>query len=230
MELDERFDADLTKVKEELRATYNAAPSQELPVVVRHSPNSIELMKWGLIPFWAKEPLPYSTINARSETVAEKPTYRKPFKSQRCIIPADGFYEWKKTSDGKQPFYFKLVSGEIFGFAGLYDIWDDKKGNVIKSFTIITTTPNELMEPIHDRMPVILEKDDEDFWLNPDNVETEPLLKLLKPYPAKKMERYPVSKFVNSPKSNGEQLIKPINEDGSDNPSLFDSEPTSNSK
>src|SRR5205814_3605401 len=134
------------------------APSQDMPVVLAKEPEKpkIEIMKWGLVPFWSKEPKPsYSTINARAEGIADKPAYRKPIRSQRCIIPADGFYEWQKTGDGKLPYFIHLKDGDLFGFAGLYDIYKDKEGNELKTFTIITTDANELMAPIHNRMPVI---------------------------------------------------------------------------
>jgi putative SOS response-associated peptidase YedK len=214
-----------------LRPHYNAAPGQFLPVVTKESPNKMSEMKWGLIPPWAKDiNIGYKMINARAETVAEKPMYKRSFVSKRCLIPADGFYEWLKKDKEKIPFFFKLKSGDLFGFAGLYEIAHDAEGKELRSFIIITTEPNELMKPIHDRMPVILEKEDEEYWLNPDNVEVEPLLKLLRPFPSEKMERYPVSKEVNSSRIDSPDLIKPVSEDKDSSPSLFDDLPTPNSK
>lgn len=194
-----------------LKARYNVAPSQVMPVVVRNSPNHFELMKWGLIPFWSKEPKAgYSTINARAEGIADKPAYRKPIRSQRCLIPADGFYEWQKTGTTKQPYFIHLKDEELFGFAGLYDIYRDKEGNELKTFTIITTEANELMAPIHNRMPVILRPEDEDLWLDPGVTDPQQVLDLLRPYSVKEMEAYPVSKQVNSPENDVPELVKAV--------------------
>jgi putative SOS response-associated peptidase YedK len=190
-EVYERFDtynelADLT-------ARYNVAPGQMNPVITSHSPNEISRMFWGLIPHWARDDsFKYKTINARAETVATLATFRQPFRHKRCIVPATGFYEPDKVNFKKAPFpwhYFRLLDQKIFGFAGLYDVWTDTKtGKEIKSYTIITTTPNSLVGKIHDRMPVILNPEDEAAWLDPDIVEPERLLPLLKQYPADKME------------------------------------------
>lgn len=194
-----------------LKARYNVAPSQVMPVVVRNSPNRLELMKWGLIPFWSKEPKAgYSTINARAEGIADKPAYRKPIRSQRCLVPADGFYEWQKNGTSKQPFFIHLKDEELFAFAGLYDIYKDKDGNELKTFTIITTEPNELMASIHNRMPVILRPEDEDLWLDPAVTDPQQVLDLLKPYSVKEMEAYPVSKQVNSPENDLPELVKAV--------------------
>ncbi len=148
----------------DLRARYNVAPGSIMPIITRNSPNRVELMKWGLIPFWSKDPkIAYSTINARSETVETSPAFRKPFKSQRCLIPASFFYEWKRIDKKtKIPYLFKLANDEVFSFAGLYDIWKDAEEKEFKTYTIITTTPNKLMESVHNRIPVLLSKEDED--------------------------------------------------------------------
>jgi putative SOS response-associated peptidase YedK len=192
-----------------LTSRYNVAPSQVLPVVVRNSPNRLEWMKWGLVPFWSKEPkASYSTINARAEGIVDKPAYRKPIRSQRCLVPADGFFEWQKTGVGKQPYFIHLKGGELFGFAGLYDIYRDKAGNELRTFTIITTEANELMLPLHNRMPVILRREDEDRWLDPAVTEPGAVLDLLKPYPAEWMEAYPVAKLVNSPENDGPEVLE----------------------
>lgn len=193
----------------DLAPRYNVTPTQVMPVF--DQPKHVELVRWGLIPFWAKDPnVGYSMINARAEGIAEKPSYRKPFRFQRCIIPADGFFEWKQTKDGKVPYYFKLKRGGLFGFAGLYDLWKDPHGHEVNSYTIITTTPNELVGNVHDRMPVILRRDDEDDWLNPDIVEPERLEHFLHPYPAAEMDAYAVSTLVNSPKNDAASLVTPV--------------------
>jgi putative SOS response-associated peptidase YedK len=177
----------------DLQPRYNIAPGQQNPVITKHSPNQISRMVWGLIPFWTKDnKFQFNTINARAEGIETKPVYKKPFRQQRCLVPATGFYEPDKLHYAKPPFpwyYFQLKDGALFGFAGLYDIWKDPKtGEEIKSYTIITTQPNELVGTVHNRMPVILHKDDEEAWLNPDITEPEHLLPLLKPYSAEHME------------------------------------------
>ena len=203
-----RFDAQQEQLS--LQPRYNVAPSQSLPVVVRNSPNRLVEMQWGLIPSWSKEPqAQFSTINARAETVTKSPVFRGPFKSRRCLVPASGFYEWQRTSNGKQPFCIRLKDDDLFAFAGLYDIWRDADGNELYSYTVITTTPNRLVAPIHNRMPVILRRDDEDAWL--DN-KTEPtrLMSLLAAYPAEEMEAYPVSRALNNPANEGAELMQPV--------------------
>jgi putative SOS response-associated peptidase YedK len=169
-------------------------------------------MVWGLIPHWAKDDkFKFQTINARVEGMESKPVYRKPFRMQRCLVPATGFYEWDKTQTPSQPYYFTLKSGEMFAFAGLYDVWTDPKTNKeIQSYTIITTAANGVVGKIHHRMPVILLREDEDEWLNPDIIEPERLLPLLKPYPDTEMIAYPVSTAVNRPNMDSAELIKPL--------------------
>jgi putative SOS response-associated peptidase YedK len=199
----------------DLTARYNIAPGQMNPVITSHSPNEISRMFWGLIPHWAKDDKhKFSTINARSETAATSPAYREPFRHRRCIVPATGFFEPDKIHYAKPPFpwhYFQVKDQKIFGFAGLYDIWKDKQtGKEIKSYTIITTTPNRLVGTIHDRMPVILRPEDEATWLNPDIVEPERLLPLLKSYPAEKMEAWRVGDAARNPKHDYPELIKPL--------------------
>jgi putative SOS response-associated peptidase YedK len=150
--------------------------------------------------------------NARSEDIASKPSFRGPFKNKRCLIPANGFYEWGMVKGDKIPFYFNLKSGEMFAFAGLYDVWKDVEGKPFKTFTIITTWANHVVDKIHDRMPVILHKQDEDTWADNSTFDLLKLSALMRPYPEVEMESYPVSKAVNSPKSGDtEQLIKPVN-------------------
>jgi putative SOS response-associated peptidase YedK len=206
--LQERFETSNTLP--DVQPRYNIAPTQELPVIVRNSPNSMALMQWGLIPSWSKEPkVSYSTINARAENLLKSSVYKKPFQSQRCLVPASGFYEWKQTSDGKQPYYIHVQDTDVFAFAGLYDIWRDKHGHELHSYTIITTTPNDLVAPIHNRMPVILRRDDEDAWLDQDADQAR-LLSLLRPYPADEMSAYRVSTWVNSPSNDTPQVLEPL--------------------
>ena len=189
---------------------YNVAPSQSMPVVVRNSPNRLVEMQWGLIPSWSKEPrAQFSTINARAETITKSPVFRGPFKSRRCLVPASGFFEWQRTERGKQPFCIRLKDGDLFAFAGLYDIWHDAEGNELYSYTVITTLPNDLVASIHNRMPVILRQEDEDVWLDKES-EPAQLLALLKAYPADKMEAYPVSRAVNSPANDGAELMRSV--------------------
>jgi putative SOS response-associated peptidase YedK len=204
----ERFGVEQTSF--ELQPRYNVAPGQELPVVTRHSPNQLEVMRWGLVPFWAKDTkIGYQMINARAEGIESKSAFRKPFKSQRCIIPASGFYEWQKQGSTKKiPYYFRLNNDELFGFAGLYDIYTDENGNKLKTYTIITTAANDLVGPVHDRMPVILSREDEAIWLDSELHDPERLLPLLKPYPAELMDAYPVSSLVNKPQNDSPELIE----------------------
>jgi len=189
---------------------YNVAPSQSMPVVVRNSPNRLLEMQWGLIPSWSKEPrAQFSTINARAETITKSPVFRGPFKSRRCLVPASGFFEWQRTERGKQPFCIRIKDGDLFAFAGLYDIWHDAEGNELYSYTVITTVPNDLVASIHNRMPVILRQEDEDVWLDKESDPAQ-LLALLKAYPADKMEAYPVSRAVNSPANDGAELMRSV--------------------
>jgi putative SOS response-associated peptidase YedK len=208
-----RFDIENTL--EDFKPRFNVRPGQMNPVVTSQSPNKISRMFWGLLPHFAKdEHYKYKTINAKAETVTEKPTFREPLRHKRCLVPATGFYEPDKINYDKPPFpwhYFHLKNQPLFAFAGLYDIWKDKETEKeIYSYTIITTTPNEVVGKIHDRMPVILKKEDEETWLNPDNTEPQQLLTLLKPYPADQMEEWQVSEAARNPRNEGSELIKPL--------------------
>jgi len=201
---------DIQQAQLTLLPRYNVAPSQSMPVVVRKSPNRLVEMQWGLIPSWSKEPrAQFSTINARAETITKSPVFRGPFKSRRCLVPASGFYEWRQTGQGKQPYCIRLKAGELFAFAGLYDVWRNGEGNELYSYTIITTTPNDLVAPIHNRMPVILQQEDEQVWLD-NEADSARLLALLVAYPADKMEAYPVSRAVNSPANEGAELLQSV--------------------
>ena len=204
------------KVKEEnlFKPRYNIAPTQTIPVVLESGGERIvEGFRWGLIPCWAKdESIGNKLINARAETLAEKPSFRDAFRSHRCIVPASGFYEWQKTGTGaKQPFYFYLKDKEVFGFAGLYEEWLDKEtGEQIETCTIITTEANEVLEPVHERMPAILKAEYYDQWLDAKEKDTDKLQRFLAPYPSAEMASYKVSKSVNIPDNDSPELIKEI--------------------
>jgi len=195
--------------------SYNIAPGFIVPVVTKNNQdnyNELELMKWGLIPFWAKDPnIGFKLINARSDSLAQKASFKESFKKRRCLIPATAFYEWKKSEDSKNkiPYLFKLKSDEIFSFAGLFDSWKDAEGKEIKTFTIITTDANEIMKDVHSRMPVILNKSEEDVWLD-KNAPMDGLETILNPFPSDEMESYLVSQEVNSPKNQGSNLIEKL--------------------
>jgi putative SOS response-associated peptidase YedK len=191
-----------------LTPRYNIAPGQQVPVVISKSPNRVLMMQWGLIPSWAKDPkISYKMINARIETIAEKPSYRNSLKNKRCLIPASGFYEWEKLETGKVPHYIYLKKQPVFGFAGLYDIWKNEIGEDIYSFTIITSPPNKLMEKFHDRMPVILYPEHEDRWLNKEITDPNDALMFLKPTKDSEMEEHVVSTEVNKPGNDSVNLI-----------------------
>lgn len=193
---------------------YNIAPTQPVVAIrlAEDGQRELTFFHWGLIPSWAKDiKIGSRMINARSETVTEKPSFRTAFKRRRCLIPADGFYEWQKQANGKQPMFIRPAESEErpFALAGLWEVWRDPDGSALQSCTILTTTPNELMAPIHDRMPVIVEPEDFDLWLNPEP-DPEQGLHLLRPYPAEKMTAYPVSTVVNNPRNETPDCIQPI--------------------
>ena len=197
----------------ELHPRYNIAPTQETAVVgLNHDgKRSLGLMRWGLIPHWAKDPsIGNRLINARAETAAEKPAFRSSFSKRRCLVPADGFYEWQKTGGRKQPFYLQLKEHRPFAFAGLWARWKASEDETVQSFTLLTTTPNEVAAKVHDRMPVILPPESYDRWLDPELHDREALEALLLPYPAEAMEAYPVSTLVNSPQNDDPRCIEPI--------------------
>jgi putative SOS response-associated peptidase YedK len=194
---------------------FNVAPSQMIDVVYAPEAERVfSRLKWGLVPSWAKDSeIGNRMINARAETLAEKPSFREAFKSRRCIIPASGFYEWqKKGTEAKQPFYFYLKEKEVFGFAGLWEEWLDKQtGEMLESCTIITTEANEVLKPVHERMPVILKPESYDEWLDVKEKNTKKLQKFLVPYSAKEMNSHAVSRNVNIPDVDSAELIKPLN-------------------
>ena len=199
------------KVFSNLAPSYNIAPTQEVVIINDEGVRQLIQCKWGFIPSWTKDPsIGYMMINARSETVARKPAFRSAFKKKRCLVIADGFYEWRAEGKKKFPMYIRLKSGECFAFAGLYNLWTSPDGKQTCTCTIITTEANEAIKPIHDRMPVILPRDKEDIWINPTLDDKEELLAVLKPYTSEEMEAYQVSTQVNTPYHNMPSNIQPI--------------------
>ena len=198
-----------------LTPRYNIAPTQSVAVVRaapdRRAPRRLSELHWGLIPSWAKDPsIGSRMINARAETVAEKPSFRSAFRRRRCLIVADGFYEWQKLGTRKQPHYIHMTGKKPFGFAGLWEHWEDPDGASIDSCTIITTEPNEMMAEIHNRMPVILRPSDYGLWLDPDVQTPERAQALLQAYPASEMSAYAISTYVNQPSNDTPACTEPL--------------------
>lgn len=195
-----------------LEPRYNIAPTQLVPAILQSSDHlrQFQNLRWGLIPFWAKEPsIGARLINARAETVSEKPSFRSAFRHRRCLIITDGFYEWQRQGSKKQPFYFRLQNGQPFAFAGLWEHWKSSDTQ-ITSCTIVTTQANEILRPIHDRMPVILNPKDYELWLDPTYENSGQLQQLLQPYASEAMISYPVSTKVNSPSYNSPECINSL--------------------
>ncbi|HOF80891.1 MAG: SOS response-associated peptidase [Bacteroidales bacterium] len=193
----------------DLTPNYNCAPSQLLPVITNDKSIGFNFFRWGLIPFWAKDiSIGNKFINARSETILEKPSFRNAFRQRRCLVPADAFYEWKQEVKEKIPYRIFLKNQNIFSMAGIWEKCKLPNGETIFSFAIITTQPNTLMTKIHNRMPVILDKKGEDLWIN--NTDEKELTNLLKPFPAEQMTAYRISNLVNSPRNNSPKIIEPI--------------------
>jgi putative SOS response-associated peptidase YedK len=212
-EIVDRFDIEAAIQEELYNPSYNVAPSQSVLAVINDgSRNRLGYLRWGFIPPWAKdEKIGYKMINARAESLSEKPSFRNAFKKKRCLILADSFYEWKRNDDKtKKPMRIKLKSNDVFGMAGLWESWKSPDGKMIYSCSVITTTPNVLVRDIHDRMPVILKQEDEKTWLNPSMNDITKLNNLLKPLPEDLMEAYEVSSMVNSPTINSPHLIEEI--------------------
>ena len=208
----ERFDAICDEPEWEPR--YNIAPTQPVAVVRQHPQEPVRklsMMRWGLIPSWAKDPsTAASMINARSETASTRPAFSDALKHRRCLIPADGFYEWKRFGASKQPFCFEVNGGELFAFAGLWDRWRDPSGTWLKTFSILTTTPNAVTSAVHDRMPVILSAESYDLWLDPGMKDVAEVSELLKPFDAHQMRCYPVSNRVNHVANDDEDCSRPV--------------------
>lgn len=207
--IESRFDAIIEKTFN-FSPSYNIAPGQDVPVIIKEEKfNKVKLMKWGLTPFWVKNLNEFKPfINVRKESFETKPHFYKYLKNKRCIIPSNGFYEWKKDEKRKIPYFISLLNQELFSFAGIYDIYKDKDNEII-SFAIITTEPNGYIKEIHDRMPVILDKENEKIWLDNEYSDYENLIDLLKPFNENLMNIYEVSTSVNNPENNFKELILP---------------------
>lgn len=204
--LPERFGVVLPQ---RLTPRYNIAPTQHVPVILRDGDSVVcKLLRWGLVPFWAKDlSVGNRLINARGETVQEKNSFKHSFRQKRCLVPADGFFEWKSEAGGKKAYLFSDKNGALFAFAGLWDTWQAPGGETVCSFTIITTAANTLVAPVHHRMPVILEQESERTWLDGDE-EPLNLNRLLQPYPAERMACRTVSQLVNSPRNDSPEVLR----------------------
>ena len=205
---------DLGELPPDLEPHYNIAPTQPVAVVVDPQSRRVEMYRWGLIPSWAKDPtIGNRLINARAETLEEKPAFRTAFKRRRCAVLTDGFFEWKRAENGKrvtkQPYHIQLADAQPFAFAGLWEIWKSPEGQDLHTCTIVTTEPNDLMAEIHNRMPAILDKESMWDWLDPEASPIS-LHALLQPYPADRMKAYPISTLVNRPENDRPDVIKPI--------------------
>jgi putative SOS response-associated peptidase YedK len=210
--VEEYFDA--VSGEEEWTPCYNIAPTQPVPII-RQNPKEpvreLSLVRWGLIPSWAKDSSAAARmINARSETAAAKPAFRDALKSRRCLLPADGFYEWQRTGKTKQPYCFEMNDGELFAFAGIWDRWKDASDNAVETCSILTTTPNAVTSSIHDRMPVILDPEGYDLWLDPRLQDVSVASELLKPYDARLMRCYPISARINHVANDDEECSTPV--------------------
>jgi putative SOS response-associated peptidase YedK len=196
--------------------SYNIAPTQSVAVVrqsatAAQSQREIVWMHWGLIPSWAQDrSMASHTINARAETASQKPAYRAAFRRRRCLVLADGFYEWQRTDGQKQPYFIHMTDDRPFAFAGLWETWEGSEANYLESCTLLTTEANELMRPIHDRMPVILPPEDHERWLDPNVQDPAAVSPLLRPYPDAEMEAHMVSTYVNSPTHDSPACVEPL--------------------
>lgn len=207
------FNIEATQMRlDDYKPRYNIAPSQKVVAIIHDGKGyRAGYLKWGFLPSWAKdEKIAYKMINARSETVDEKPAYKHAFHHQRCLLLADGFYEWQKTNEGKIPQLIRLKDNLPYTMAGLYSIYKRPDGQRVSTCTIMTTSPNKLMEPIHNRMPVILPENSKKLWLDPRINDTMALKELLKPYNSSDMYHYPISSKVNSPKNDSKDLLEAI--------------------
>ena len=202
---------DLTTIPASMSARYNIAPTQPVAVITNEQPHPLTFYQWGLIPSWSKDvSIGSKMINARSESAAEKPSFRSAFKRRRCIIPADGFYEWRQSGSEKTPMFIHFEGQKVFGIAGLWEVWHSPDGSEVRTCTILTTDANDFMQSIHNRMPVILHKEDYPLWLSPDEEPAPILQELMKPYSGDDLTAYPVSKMVNKPGNDMPDLIQPV--------------------
>jgi putative SOS response-associated peptidase YedK len=207
-------------ITEDLQPSFNIAPTQNVAVVLKDGTTRLVAMRWGLIPSWATDPAIGSRlINARSETLTKRSAFKEAFKRRRCLILADGFYEWQRQGKEKTPFFVHLKSGRPFGFAGLYEIWTPPLSEPLVTCTIVTTEPNDLVLSLHNRMPAILPKGAEHLWLDPEAKDQPRLLDLLQPFPADEMAAYRVSSLVNSVKNDSPECVEPAS--GLKQPLLF---------
>jgi putative SOS response-associated peptidase YedK len=198
------------------RSRFNIAPGNEMPVIIHTGKNELVLMKWGLVPRWTKDlSFAQRPINARAETLAEKPMFQSLLKTGRCLVPASGFFEWKKEGKQKVPFYFSLPESTLFAFAGLYDTWKTRVGTPMTTYTIITCGSNPLLAEVHNRMPVILSRENEMRWISPDPLTRQDRSSILIPYPESQMAKISVSDLVNNPSIDDERLVQPLDSSAS---------------
>ncbi|HKT87764.1 MAG TPA: SOS response-associated peptidase [Candidatus Sulfotelmatobacter sp.] len=209
--VEERFDA---AGDEDWEPRYNVAPTQPVPVIRQHPKDPkrvMSLVRWGLIPSWSKDASGAAKmINARAETAHTLPAFQDALRRRRCLVPADGFYEWQKRGSTKQPYCFEVNDGQLFAFAGLWERWKDPNGNWVKTCSILTTTPNAVTSAVHDRMPVILDPENYDVWLDPGMTKVEALTEMLKPYDARLMRCFPVSTRINQVKNDDAECARPV--------------------
>jgi putative SOS response-associated peptidase YedK len=208
------FGIPATRPAPNIAATWNGAPTDTLPVVrwdTAAGERSLDPMRWGLVPYWAKDlKIGYTTINAKAAGIETRPAFREPFRRRRCLVPLDGFYEWRKVADGKQPYAIARADGRMMGMAGLWDSWRAPAGERVRSFTIVTTAANAMMAPVHDRMPVILEPETWPLWLGEEPADPVQLKQLLAPAAADLLTMWPVDRRVGNVKNNDHALIEPI--------------------
>ena len=208
-EIAREFDVD--EIEEDISPSFNVSPTHNVPALINDGVRRIEVLRWGLIPPWAENiSIGNKLLNARGETITEKPSFRLAFKKRRCLIPATGYYEWKREGSNKTPMFIHLKDEKIFGMAGLWERWTSPSGEQINSFTIITIAANDWLKPVNDRMPVIIPKDQVALWLDSTGRSEDDLMHMLKPYDADLMEKHKVSSVVNSPKNDSPENIIPV--------------------
>ena len=202
---------DVIDIQAKLEPRYNIAPTEMAPVVIRAGVNQVVDMRSGLIPSWAKDmKIGNHLINARGETIQKRPAFRTALNRRRCLVPATGFYEWKETSHGKQPYYIHMKDNSMFAFAGLYEHWKAPDGEKVRSYTILTSEPNEIARELHNRMPVILRREQEAAWIREGPLSNEQLMKVMVPFPAQEMDSHVISSDVNDPRNKDEGLMLPV--------------------